>query len=236
MATDRVTMTREAGVDQQAPWVEATRPADRRMPSAPRERKPALAVLAVLLIIGGALAAGLLVVKSNQRIDAIEITQAVPQGETIPASAMREVQISANSGVGYVAWRYEGEVSQYVTSVGIAQDTLLNNNMLTKSSPLPSGDAEVGLALKDGQIPVTLQAGQTIDIYSTAASSGSGCPGKPGQELATDATVISTSGSVSGDNTTDVVVEMSAESAGQVACNTANGTAAIAIVPGNGAG
>jgi hypothetical protein len=236
MTTDRGTITREAGVDQQAPWAEATRPADRRMPGAPRERKPALAVLAVLLIIGGALAAGLLVVKSNQRIDAIEITQAVPQGETIPASAMQEVQISANSGVGYVAWQYEDEVAQFVTTVGIAKGTLLNNNMLTKSSPLPSGDAEVGLALKDGQIPVNLQPGQTVDIYSTQASSGGGCPGKPGQDLTTGATVISASASVSGDNTTDVVVEMGAESAGQVICNSANGTAGIAIVPGNGAG
>ena len=53
MASDRGTMTRGAGIDQQAPWGEATAPAGRRMPSTPRERKPVLAILAVLLIVGG---------------------------------------------------------------------------------------------------------------------------------------------------------------------------------------
>jgi hypothetical protein len=233
MASDRGTMTRGAGVDQQAPWGEPTAPAGRRMPSAPRERKPVLAVLAVLLIVGGALAAGALVVKSGQRIGAIEVTQTISQGEQVPAGAIQEVQIAADSGVNYVSWQYAGQVSQFYATAPIPKGTLLNNGMLAKTNALPSGQAEVGLSLKDGQLPGNLQAGDAIDIYSTASTSG-GCPGKPGTTLATGATVISASGSASGANTTDVVVTMSPESVGPVVCNTANGTAAIAIVPSSG--
>jgi hypothetical protein len=238
MASDRGTMTRGTGVDQQAPWGEPTAPAGRRMPGAPRERKPALAFLAVLLIAGGALAAGVMVAKSGQRVGAIEITQAIAQGQQIPASAIQEVQISADSGVSYVSWQYQGQVSQYFATTPIPKGTLLNNGMLSKSNSLPNGDAEVGLALKDGQIPDNLQAGETIDVYSTQnATGGSGCPGKPGAELTPgDATVISVSNSASGNNTTDVVVAMSPEAVGPVVCNTANGTAGIAIMPQNGAG
>lgn len=233
MASDRGTMTR-GGVDPQAPWGEPTAPAGRRMPSAPRERKPALAVLAVLLIVGGALAAGALVVKSGQRIGAIEVTQQISQGEQIPAGAIQEVQISSDSGVNYVSWQYAGQVSQYYATTPIPKGTLLNNGMLAKTNGLPSDEAEVGLSLKDGQIPANLQSGDTIDIYSTASTSG-GCPGKPGAALATGATVISVSGSASGAETSDVVVAMGSESVGPVVCNTANGATGIAIVPGSGA-
>jgi hypothetical protein len=234
MASDRGTMTRGAGVDQQAPWGEATAPAGRRMPSAPRERRPVLAVLAVLLIVGGALAAGGLVIKSGQRVGAVEVVQQVPQGEQIPAGAIEEVQIFAGSGVNYVSWAFAGQVSQYFAAVPITKGTLLNNGMLTKTKALPDDEAEVGLALKDGQIPGNLQPGDTIDVISTASTSG-GCPGKPGISLASGASVISLSASASSAGMTDVVVAMSTESVGAVVCNTANGSAGIAIVPRAGA-
>jgi hypothetical protein len=234
MASDRGTMTRGASIDQQAPWGEATAPAGRRMPSTPRERKPVFAVLAVLLIVGGALAAGALVIKSGQRIGAIEIVQPVSQGEQVPSAAIEEVQISADSGVNYVSWQFADQVSQYFATMPIPKGTLLNNGMLAKTNALPSDEAEVGLALKDGQIPGNLQAGDTIDVFSTASATG-GCPGKPGTPLARDASVISVSASASATDTTDVIVAMDTESVGQVVCNTANGTAGIAIMPKGGA-
>jgi hypothetical protein len=236
MASDRGTITRGTGVDQQAPWGEPTAPAGRRMPGAPRERKPALAFLAVLLIAVGALAAGLMVERSGQKVDAIEVTQTISRGEQIPASAIQEVQIGADSGVSYVSWKYEDLASQYFATTQIPKGTLLNNGMLSKTNSLPNGDAEVGLALKDGQVPVNLQAGETIDVYSTQSNSN-GCPGRPGADLTPgDATVISLSSSPSGDDTTDVVIAMSPEAVGPVVCNTANGTTGIAIMPQNGTG
>ena len=52
---------------------EPTSPAGRRLPSAPRERKPALAALAVVLVVGGALVAALLVIDAGHKTGAIEI-------------------------------------------------------------------------------------------------------------------------------------------------------------------
>lgn len=237
MASDRGTMTRGSGVDQQAPWAEPTAPAGRRMPGAPRERRPALAILAVLLIVGGALGAGLLVVRSGHRVGAIEITQAVKQGQQIPPGAIREVQIASDSGVNYVSWQFAGEVSQFFATMPIPKGTLLNNGMLTRTSALPSGDDQVGLALKDGEVPVNLQPGDSVSVYSTQnTSSTTGCPGTPGATLAAGATVVSVSAGTSAAGTTDVVIAMSPQSVGPVVCNTANGTAGVAITPGNGAG
>src|SRR5438874_1606576 len=106
MVSDRGTLPRGAAGDQQTSWAEPTAPAGRRMPSTPRERKPALAALAVLLVALGATSAGLLVNKAGHRVSAVEITQEVGQGQKIPASAVHEVQISSDSGLDYVAWQY----------------------------------------------------------------------------------------------------------------------------------
>jgi hypothetical protein len=230
MASDRGTITRGSGVDQQGQWAEPTMPAGRRMPSAPRERKPALAILAVLLIVGGALAAGTLVIKSGHRVGAIEVTQAIPQGGQIPASAITEVQIAADSGVRYVSWQFAGQVPQYYATAAIPAGTLLNSGMITKTRSTPSGAAEVGLALKDGQVPGNLKAGDPVRIFSTQVSSGTGCPGRPGVTL-THGTVIAIAAAASGASVTDVLVAIAPQDAGAVACNSANGTAAIASVP-----
>jgi|SRR5215469_13295284 len=235
MASDRGTLPR--GADQQASWASPTAPAGRRLPSAPRERKPALAVLAVLLIVGGALAAGLLVVRSGQRVGAVEITQAVAQGQQIPANAIQEVEIARDSGVSYVAWQFASEIPQYFATMPIPKGTLVNDGMLAKTHTLPNGQAEVGLALKDGEVPAGIQAGDTISVYSTQdTSSTAGCPGKPGTTLVSGATVVTAGPSAGGTGTTDVVIAMDPEFVGPVVCNTANGTAAIAITPGTAGG
>jgi len=105
MVSDRSTLPRGAVSDQQAAWAEPTAPGGRRMPSAPRERKPALAALAVLLVALGAVAAGYLVLSAGHRVGAVEVVQQIGQGERIPASALREVQIATDSGISYVAWQ-----------------------------------------------------------------------------------------------------------------------------------
>jgi len=227
MANDRGTLSR--GGVQQEPWVGPTAPAGRRLPSAPRERKPALAILAVLLIVGGALAAGLVVVRSAQRVGAIEITGPVTAGELVPASAMSEVMIPSDTGVRYVAWDEESVVTHWYATENIVQGTLLDQGMISQSNPLAKGEPELGLALKDGQLPVNLKPGDTISIYSTS-NAATGCPGKPGGLLAQSATVVSLSASATGTGTTDVVVEIApGTDIGTVMCNSANGTAGISI-------
>ena len=77
MPSDRGTMQRGLPSDaqDQGVWRDAAAPPSRRLPSARRERKPALAAFALLLIVGGALRAGLLVIPSGKRGAAIEIAQ-----------------------------------------------------------------------------------------------------------------------------------------------------------------
>jgi hypothetical protein len=130
----------------------------------PRERKPALAALAVLLILGGALATTLLVMRTGDRVSAIRITQQIGAGQSMNPAAMEEVQIAV-TGVDYVPWRFRQQVSRTFARVTIIPGTLLTSAMTSRASEeLGPGKAIVGLALKAGQLPVGLQAGDRVQV------------------------------------------------------------------------
>jgi hypothetical protein len=208
------------------------------LPSAPRERKPALAALAVLLILGGALGAGLLVIQGSKRVAAIEISQPVGAGQRIPVTAMQPVQIAAGSGLAYVPWDEASQVARFFTVSAIPQGTLLTRQMVATSGTPVAGKAVLGLALKDGQLPHGLQDGDHIDIYQVSDAQET-CPGGSGGALAADAIVlaIGTPATTSGSSAiADVEVALNPSDAGPVACNAANGIVGIAVLPDGGRG
>ncbi len=223
------------------------------MPSAPRERKPALAALAVLLVALGAVAAGYLVISAGHRVGAVEITQEVGQGQQIPAAAIKEVEIASNSGVNYVAWQFANRVTGVFAAVQIPAGTLLTPAMTTATSNLTAGKVEVGLSLKAGQAPASLLIGQTVEAFpvgtgssgcaanGAAGGTGNGGAGNggavsPGVPIATG-TIASVSGSTATNGTTAAVtLAVSSADAGILACYASAGNVAIALTPGAGSG
>jgi hypothetical protein len=223
--------------DQPPGWAEPTAPGARRLPGRPRERRPALAALAVLLILGGALAAGFLVLQSGKRVAAIEISAPVGAGQRIPPGAMQQVQIAADSGLDYVPWAEAGQVSRFFTVSAIPAGTLLTRAMVAATGASVTGKAVVGLALKDGQLPRGLQDGDHVAIYQVSDAQET-CPGGSGGLLTANALVLAigapaaTSGSQA---QADVEVAVNPADAGAVACNAANGVVGIAVLPAGGA-
>jgi hypothetical protein len=247
MVSDRGTLPRGAVADQQASWAEPTAPGGRRMPSAPRERKPALAAVAILLVALGAASAGYLVLNAGHRVGAVEITQAVGQGQRIPASAIKEVQINSDTDVSYVAWQYANRVTGVFAAVQIPAGTLLTPKMTEATSNLTAGKVEVGLSLKPGQAPTNLLIGQTVRAFpvgtgSGCASGGNGAGGAngtgatttPGEPITTG-TIVSVSGSTTTNGSTAAVTLAVPETdAGVLACYASAGDVAIALTPGSG--
>jgi hypothetical protein len=203
-----------------------------------------LAALAVLLILGGALGAGYLVTKSSKQVQAIEITRQIGAGQRIPLSAMQQVPVPAGTQIGYVAWVYASQVTRYYAAVTIPPGTLLNKSMVATTNRSTAGRDIIGLALKDGQLPRGLQAGDHVDIFFVQNSTQvNGCPGTPGSLLSGNAIVLGiTAPSVTaGSQDADVQVAVSPADAGAVACAAANGIAGLSVRPpgaraGTGAG
>jgi hypothetical protein len=240
MPSDRSTLQRglPGGAEPQSPWPDPTAPAGRRLPTTPRERKPALAALAVLLILGCALGTAFLVVQSGKRVAAIEITQEVGAGERIPAGAMTEVQIASDSGLSYVPWNQAAQVARYYAAGAIPAGTLLTDAMVASASTSTQGKAVMGLALKDGQLPHGLEVGQHVNLYEVSDATEN-CPGSPGSTLAYNAIVLAiTTPSASSGNAAaaDVEVALNPASSGAVACNASNGLVGIAVLPNGGRG
>lgn len=215
-------------------------PGGERLPTAPRERKPALAALAVLLILLGAFGAVLTVVRASHKESYVEITQPVAAGDPIPESAVRSVDLSDDSGLGLIRWSQREDLfKNYRAAVTLVPDSILSEKMITdKDSVLTQGKSLVGLSLQDGQFPRNaLNVGDTVAAYlvgddnakddSGSGSSGSSS-GTPQSSLITDKLIVRSvetddSGSGSGDtyvtvlaDTADVGPLTNAASAGDV--------------------
>lgn len=203
-------------------------PAARKLPVPPRERKPALAALAVLLILGGALATTLLVLRSGDRVSAVRITQQVGTGQLIPASALQEVQI-ADNGIDHVLWRYKDRVVTTYAAVTLLPGTLLTERMVTTASEeLGPGKAIVGLALKAGQAPVGLAKGDVVQvIYVPAAGRGTAQ-----QRVLASGARIHNVGSPgrTGSGLVSVIVDSAISPT--VAASASSGEIALAVLPG----
>jgi hypothetical protein len=249
MVSDRGTLPRGAVADQQASWAEPTAPGGRRMPSAPRERKPALAALAVLLVALGAVAAGYLVINAGHRVGAVEITQQVGQGQRIPASAIKEVEIASNSGINYVAWQYANRVAGVYARVQIPAGTLLTSAMTTATNNLAAGKVQVGLSLKPGQAPANLLIGQTVEAFGVGTGSGCGAGTAgggsaggtgggngvgPGVPITTGVIASVIGSTASNGSTAAVTLAVPDADAGVLACYASAGDVAIALTPGSG--
>lgn len=208
-----------------------------RLPTPPRERKPALAALAVLLILVGALGTTMLVIRAGDRIEVVRITEPVPAGQHVPKSAIEPVMVAADDAMKYVEYDQRGLLqSKYRTTTPLVKGTLLVGPMLTTKAGIDDGMVVVGLSLKSGQYPSELKGGDTVAAYrvgDAAASDETPAPGAGDAVLAPKATVLDLKdkgeGSLSSDQPVSLLVEQGEAAALTKAAS--QGAVALVIVP-----
>ncbi|GGO53012.1 hypothetical protein [Streptomyces lasiicapitis] len=144
-----------------------------RLPTAPRERKPALAALAVLLILVGALGATVLVLRAGDRVEVVKVTKRIAPGESVNTGNSTSVMVAADSDVHYIKKSKLSALSKLKARTTIYPGTVVVGEMFDDKGGLPTGKASVGLALKEGQYPSTLKQGDTVALYRVAANGSS---------------------------------------------------------------
>ena len=230
MASDRGTLPRSGAVtmDQQSSWGDPTQPAGRRMPSAPRQRKPLLAVVALLLILVGGAGAGLLVLRSGQKTPAIVVSQQVSAGQQFTAQDFTQVQVPANTGLTYVPWSEAGQVLNFVAKTTIPAGTLLTPLMVTTSTKSLAGMDRVGVSLKSGTMPISLGVGDRVELYALTKSAGCGTLANTVIEQNVQVLAVSSTGAGSA----LITVAVSHGTSGELLCAAAAGTVGAVLLPG----
>lgn len=154
-----------------------------RLPSAPRERKPALAALAVLLILAGALATMTLVTRSGNRVDVVKMANTVAAGQQIAASDFVDASVAADSSMNYVLWDQRGQLIGKTTYNPLVAGSLLIPAMIGSSTDttVPKGEVVIGVQVKPGHYPFQwLSKNDKVNVYG-------GTPGAAGSTPATSA-------------------------------------------------
>ncbi|MFJ3495882.1 hypothetical protein ACIPPJ_20120 [Streptomyces sp. NPDC086091] len=223
-----------------------------RLPAPPRERKPALAALAVLLILVGALGATMLVLRAGDRIEVVRVTKEIQAGESVNRGNTASVMVAADDSVDYVPWAQLDTLGKLTARTTIYAGTVVVGQMFAEGQRLPEGKASVGLALKEGQYPADIKSGDTVAVYdvggtagarsgsgsgsSDTATSGPSGSARSGSALVVaDAQVSAVRGK--GDATVStgnlsLTLLVGRDDAAAVARAASAGTAAVVIVPG----
>jgi hypothetical protein len=219
--------TEVGGAEAVGAWTDV---ASRALPMPVRERRPALAALAILLILGGALATTAIVMRADKRVSAIIITKQIGAGRPFDPGAMREARV-VEDGVTYELWAHHAQVSHTVAAVTLLPGTLVTTDMTVEwNKELVPGKARVGLALKPGQIPGEMKAGQRVQIVLVPAGGG-GAVGQEGRLLAESALVDSVG--LSRNRAEDeVTVIVDSNIAPAIATYASSGQIAITELPG----
>jgi hypothetical protein len=152
--------------------VPAQAPVGDRLPTPPRERKPALAALAVLLILVGALGATMLVLRVGDRVEVVKVTADIQAGESV-GNKVTSVMVAADDSINYVRWDQLGTLQSLKARTTIYKGTVVMGQMFAKEEQLPAGKAALGVALKEGQYPADIKPGDHVAAYRVGTNNNS---------------------------------------------------------------
>ncbi|MBO3085511.1 SAF domain-containing protein [Cellulomonas fengjieae] len=168
-ARDNVTDRRRAREDR---GISATGARSDRLPPAPRERRPMLAALAVLLIVGGAAVAGLLALRADERVPMLAVSKDVAAGSQIGEDDLHSVPVAADGTLLVPASQMADVVGKYAR-VKLSEGQLLDVSMLGDSGPLKDGMVAVGADIEPGRMPASgLQPGDIVQLVAVTDAAG----------------------------------------------------------------
>lgn len=201
-----------------------------RLPRPPRRRGAGLAALAVLLVVGGAAAAGLLALRLDSRVDVLVARHDLAPGQRITVDDLAVAPV-ASDGIDVIPASRQAEVVGRYASQPIPGGRLIDHAMLATSGLLAQGKAAVGVILKAGQAPANgLLPGDSVEVVKTADDGGT---------TVAQAVVSSVKASESGAFGTDsgstvVTLVLAQDKAPDVAAASASGRIAVVLLQRGG--
>lgn len=137
----------------------------------PRQRRPALAALALLLIVGGALLAGVLAIQMDSRDSVLVARSDIAPGTQITAEMLTEAQVASDSLKTIDASLSSQVVGTYATTT-IPANSLVEETSLSNDAPVTGKRAVVAVGLNPALTPADLRPGDLVEVVRVSGSSG----------------------------------------------------------------
>lgn len=198
-------------------------------PSPPRRRRPALAAIAVLLIVGGATLAGLLALRLDSREPVLVVTQDVPAGTEVTADMLGSTRV-ASEGLKLVREADASQVIGTYTRTALSDGQLLDTTVLTTAEPFGADRVQVGVPLESGQVPPGIRSGDEVRIVRLGDGTTPVRPLAVGLVLSTDVSEGGGGLSGGGDSGSSATVLIPARAADQVIDAAGNETLGMGLI------
>jgi SAF domain len=202
-----------------------------RLPVPSRDRRPALAALALLLIVAGALGAALVVYRSGQRTDVLVAAHEIKPGERVGAGDFTTARVSADAGSIVHASSRAAFVGSFAVT-DIPGGTLINNQMFQAARVIPSDGVVVGVTVVGGQRPAAgVTGGDVVRAYFVPKSAASSTEPQSGTVLALAARVLDARTSDTNSDALTVSLLVNDDQAAELVSASAADAVALAVLP-----
>lgn len=148
-----------------------------RLPVPARQRRPMLAVLALVLILGGAALAASLVLTSGKKQEFLLVNKDIALGETLTRNDFRQQALAATSSSVFapVPVADFGRVEGKKATSALKKGSLLTEGTFGDAVTPAKGLVQISLNVPEGQYPATLVPGDVVKVlYTPRNTSGSG--------------------------------------------------------------
>jgi hypothetical protein len=200
-----------------------------RLPTAGHQRRPAVAALGVLLVVGFASVSAALVVRGNHDVSVLALARTVPAGQPLTFTDLRVAQISG-SGVAALAASSRTVVVGETALSTLSAGTLLNASMLTRTPVPPVGQQVVALSLKSGAVPAEVTPGRSVSLIRLPVTPSPATKTVAGPAVLVPAARVLSVGTDPTDGTVDLSVQVASVSAPTVAQLAATGGLSVTLL------
>jgi hypothetical protein len=157
-----------------------------RLPVPARQRRPMLAVLALVLILGGAALAASLVLTSGKKQEYLLINRDIALGQTLTRNDFRQQALAATNSAVFApvpvadfGSRVEGKKALFALRKG----SLLTEGTFGDAVTPAVGLGQMSLTVPEGRYPAGLSAGDVVKVlYTPSANAGTGSSAASGEK------------------------------------------------------
>lgn len=207
-----------------------------RLPARTRDKRPALAALALLLVLLGALGSALIVYRSSERTEVLMAARTIEQGQVLVREDFRMVEIAWDDDdtqlIGATA------IDNFVGASALTHipaNAVLAPQMFTASEMAPDGAAQVGVMVPAPARPSDMfRVNDIVRVYQVAGATAVG-ERDDTEELVSAAKVIAVGEASTTSDLVHVTVLVPEDDAPAVIGASSAGSAALAVLPADAA-